>query len=85
MNYLNSRKQLTKGGSSYSNWSEIKRGILQGSTLGPLLFIIFINDFFFVIDRTGICNVADNTLYSCGANLKTVLENLAHDASKFLY
>ena len=24
-------------------------------------------------------------MYSCGANLKTVLENLEHDASKLLY
>ena len=24
-------------------------------------------------------------MYSCGANLKTVLENLKHDASKILY
>ena len=33
-----------------------------------------------------ICNFADdNTLHSCGANLKTVLEKLEHDASKFLY
>ena len=27
----------------------------------------------------------DNTFYSCGANLKTVLENLTHDATKLLY
>ena len=27
----------------------------------------------------------DNTFYSCGANLKTVLENLIHDATKLLY
>ena len=27
----------------------------------------------------------DNTLYSCGANLKTVLENLKHNASKLLH
>ena len=41
---------------------------------------------FFVIEKSNICNFADdNTLYSCGANLKTVLENLTHDASKLLY
>ena len=86
MDYLNSRKQRTKVGSSYSKWSEIKHGIPQGSILGPLLFNIFINDLFFVIEKSGICNFADdNTLYSCGANLKTVLENLEHDASKLLY
>ena len=27
----------------------------------------------------------NNTLYSCGENLKTVLENLKHYASKLLY
>ena len=41
MDDLNSRKQRTKVGSSYSKWSEIKHGIPQGSMLGPLLFNIF--------------------------------------------
>ena len=85
MYYLNSRKQRTKVGSSYSKWSEIKQGIPQCSILGPLLFNIFINDLIFVIEKSDICNFADdNTLYSCGPNLKTVLENLKHDASKRL-
>ena len=86
MDYLNSRKQRTKVGPSYSKWSEIKRGISQGFILGPLLFNIFTNDLFFVIGKSNICNFAnDNTLYSCGGNLKTVLENLTYDASKLLY
>ena len=84
MDYLHFRKQQTKVGSSYSKWSKIKCGIPQGSILGPLLFNIFINDLFFVIGKSDICNFAeDNTLYSCGANLKTVLENLTHDARNF--
>ena len=51
MDYLNSRKQRTKVGSSYSGWSEIKQGIPQGSILGTLSFNIFINDIFFVIEK----------------------------------
>ena len=44
------------------------------------------NDLFFVIEKSDICNFADdNTLYSCGANLETVLENVKHDASKLLH
>ena len=86
MVYINSRKRQRKVDSSYREWSEIKHRIPQGSILGLLLFNIFINDLFFVIEKSNICNFADdNNSYSCGANLRTVLENLKHDASKLLY
>ena len=51
MDYLNSRKQRTKVGSSYSEWSKIKHGIPQGYILEPLLFNIFINNLTFVIEK----------------------------------
>ena len=66
---------------SYSKWPEIKLGIPQCSILRPLLFNIFIDELFFVIKKSDICNFAnDNALYSCGA----VLQNLKHDAHKLL-
>ena len=86
MHYLNSHKQWTKVGSPYSKWSGIKHGIPQDSILGPLSFNIFINDLFFVIEKFDIGNFADdNTFYSCGANLKTVLENLKNVTHKLFY
>ena len=72
MDYHNFFKQRIKVGSSYSKWSEIKHGIQQDSILGPSLFNIFINDLFFVIEKSDICNFADdNVLYSCAVYLKT--------------
>ena len=80
INYLLHRKQRTKIGSSYSDWYEIVRGVPQGSILGPSLFNIFINDLFLFIEKTNICNFADdNTIYSCNNNLQTILKNLKHD------
>ena len=54
LDYLSFRKQRTKVGSSYSIWSKIRRGIPQGSILDPLLFNIFINDMFMIIEQSDI-------------------------------
>ena len=65
---------------SYSIWNEIKRGVLQVSILGPLLSNAFINGIFMFIEKTEICNFADdNTIYDCGEDLSNILENLKHD------
>ena len=85
LDYLAFRKKRTKVGSAYSKWSKIRRGIPQGSVLGPILFNIFINDIFMVIKLSDICNFADdNTLYSCGEWLTEIKENLIFDTESIL-
>jgi hypothetical protein len=42
--YLYNRKQCVKINNCFSIWSTILSGIPQGSILGPLLFIIYINE-----------------------------------------
>ena len=58
--YLSNRKQRVPVNDSYGLWQDIFFAVPQGSTLGLLLFNIFLVDLFFYINKK-ISNYADDT------------------------
>ena len=80
--YLSGRRQRVKLREVRSEWSHLKKGVPQGSILGPLLFNIFINDMFYFIKQTSLYNFADdNSLLYTGSSLEDVISNLQHDSN----
>lgn len=73
-NFLTNRQQRVKVNSSYSDYSAVTSGIPQGSILGPLLFIIYINDLPECINSS--CKIfADDTKLYNNASNQSIIQN----------
>ena len=59
--YLSEPKQYVYINGSRSELKEVSYGVPQGSVLGPLLFIIYINDLHQVIKYSNVHHFADDT------------------------
>merc|ERR1711884_504712 len=59
--YLSNRKQYVQFKDSFSSYSMIRTGVPQGSILGPLLFIIYMNDIAHITDKFYFTIYADDT------------------------
>ena len=78
-NYLDNRKQCVVLNGSHSSHSKVKSGVPQGSVLGPLLFLIYIND----LERNIKSNIkffADDTMFFSIVKDPTIsANNVNHD------
>ena len=69
-NYLSNRKQFTVVNNLSSNLGDIVCGVPQGSVLGPLLFLIYMNDISSAVTGDRLKLFADDTnLFIFGSNL----------------
>ena len=80
--YWNNRWQKTKINNTFSSWAELLYGVPKDTVLGPLLFNIFINNLFFEIAQSSICNFADDTTpHVNGYVLNDVLNLIEQDST----
>jgi hypothetical protein len=75
--YLTGRTQMCKVKQSFSNIQPVSAGVPQGSILGPLLFILFINDVFqFQSPGVEIILYADDTAIIFSASDNVLLQGV---------
>ena len=82
-NYLTDRKQLVSFGKEISPPCLIKSGVPQGSILGPLLSVLFVNDIPIVLEQCQILMYADDTvMYFTTSNAQEISSTLTSELAK---
>ena len=82
INYLSNRKQRVTIDGVSSDWKDVLAGVPQGSILGPLLFLIFINDVTENINSIIRLFADDTSLLLPSIDLSTDLDVLQRDLDK---
>ena len=77
--FLSDRYQRVVLNGQTSNWNKIKAGVPQGSILGPLFFLIYINDLPFELRCSAKLLADDTSLFSVVENVNKTIANLNKD------
>ena len=80
--YLKDRKQRVTIEGHSSDWAGIKSGVPQGSVLGPLLFLIYINDITTDLDSSPFIYADDTMLFEIVQNVNVSAANLNEDLTR---
>ena len=73
--YLNNRKQKTSCGNEISAALPVTVGVPQGSILGPLLFLVYINNLPNAVKNSEVTLYADDTILYCFSKDPRLLED----------
>ena len=78
--FLFGRQQYVSVDGFSSNLRNVAIGVPQGSTLGPLLFILYINDLHLVINHCNVVHFADDTtVYYSNSDYSLAVRNINSD------
>ena len=80
--FLSNRKQYVSINGYDSGELDVTCGVPQGSTLGPLLFLIYINDFRFSLDKCIASHFADDTCISYSSSKLKTIETIMNSELK---
>ena len=80
--FLKLRKQRVVLNGQLSSWSNIETGVPQGSILGPLLFLVYINGLSDGLTTNARLFADDVSLFSVVDNINLSATNLNNDLSK---
>ena len=83
--YLDSRKQYVEYNGTKSDEQIISCGVPQGSILGPLLFLLYINDLASVSNKLfGLLFADDSNMFISGKNLNVLIDTMNMEMIKVI-